>query len=300
MNEDENRDLSQLVDWTVKTMFRECPTVVTRLAGMDTAADIRVEDPNLNLPELRADHVFIVPEGAIYLEYQLDRDDRLLSSWAAKWGGLSRQLNMPVVLVVLYLRRGDYATFPAQFESQIGAFHTGLNFTAIRLWQQTERIRSGELPELAPLLLLSEDNPTEATIREEADLIRGANLPPETEANLLGMMVSVASRRFNRAWLEALLDEKEIKTMKELGLIGDWIEEGRAEGRVEGEARGKAEGETEGTRKTVLRFLVKRFGTLPVELLERIEQADSEWCNTLLDRAITAESLTELADLTAA
>ena len=46
-----------------------------------------------------------------------------------------------------------------------------------------------------------------------------------------------------------------------------------------------------------LRFLVKWFGTLPPALLERIEQADADWCNNLLDRAMDAESLTELADL---
>ena len=290
MNEDENVDLSQLIDRAIKALFRECPTLVTRLAGMDVAAeDIRVEDPNLNLPELRADHVFVVPEGAIYLEYQLNRDDRLLPSWAAKWGGLSKQLNMPVVLVVLYLRRGNYATFPAQMASQVGGFRTGLNFTAIRLWEHSERIRNGDLPELAPLLLLSEDNPTEATIREEADLVRRANLPPETEANLLGIILTVASKSFSRAWLRTLLEEQEINTMKDLGLIGDWIQEG--------EARGRAEGRAETARRMTQRFLVKRFGTLSTALLERIEQADADWCENLLDRAEEAASLAELADL---
>ena len=300
--DEENVDLSQLIDRAVKALFRECPTIVTRLAGMNTAAeDIRVEDPNLNLPELRADHVFVVPEGAIYLEYQLNRDDRLFSAWAAKWGGLLKQLGRPVVLVVLYLRKGNYATFPAQMEFQVGTFRAGLNFTAIRLWEHSERIRNGDLPELAPLLLLSENNPTEATLREEADLVRGANLPPETEANLLTIILMVASKSFNREWLKTLFEEKEIKTMKELGLIGDWIREGEARGKAEGEARGKAEGEARGkaetARRMTQRFLVKRFGTLPTALLERIEQADADWCDNLLDRAEAASNLSELADL---
>lgn len=153
----------------------------------------------------------------------------------------------------------------------------------------TERIRNGDLPELAPLLLLSEKNPTEETIREEADLIRNANLPPETEANLLGIILTVASRSFSREWLRALFEDKEINTMKDLGLIGDWIREG--------EARGEAQGKAEEARRIVLRFLVKRFGTLPPALLQRVEQADSDWCNDLLDRAMDAETLTELADL---
>ena len=290
MNEDENVNLSQLVDRAVKVLFRECPAIVTRLAGMDTAAeDIRVEDPNLNLPELRADHVFIVPEGAIYLEYQLNRDDRLFSAWAAKWGGLLKQLGMPVVLVVLYLRKGNYAAFPAQMEYQVGTFRAGLNFTAIRLWEHSDRIRNGDLPELAPLLLLSEANPTEATLREEANLVRGASLPPETEATLLGVILMVASKHFSREWLETLFEEKEINTMKEFGLIGDWIQEG--------EARGEARGKAETARRMTQRFLVKRFGTLPTELLERIEQADADWCDHLFDRAADAGNLAELADL---
>ena len=302
MNEDENIDLSQIVDRAVKVLFRECPAVVTRLAGMDTAPeDIRVEDPNLNLPELRADHVFLVPEGAIYLEYQLNRDDRLLPSWAAKWGGLSKQLAMPVVLVVLYLQKGNYAAFPAQMGSQVGTFRTGLTFTAIRLWEYSERIRSGDLPELAPLLLLSESNPTEATLREEADLVRGAHLPEETEATLLGVILMVASKRFSSQWLSTLFEEKEVNTMQKYGLIGDWIREGEARGEARGKAEGQAEGEARGraetARRMTQRFLVKRFGTLPNALIERIEQADADWCDHLLDRAEDAASLAELADL---
>ena len=161
------------------------------------------------------------------------------------------------------------------------------------MWDYSDRIRNGDLPELAPLLLLSEDNPTEATLREEADLVRGANLPPETAANLLTIILMVASKSFNREWLEALLEEKEIRTMKELGLIGDWIREGRAEGKAEG----RAEGGAETARRMTQRFLVKRFGTLPTTLLERIEQADADWCDNLLDRAIEAANLSELADL---
>ena len=252
MDEEPNLDLSQLIDKAVKNLFRLSPTLVTRLAGLDVAAeDIRVEDPNLNLPELRADHVFILaesemePESAIYLEYQLRPDPDLLPSWAAKWGGLARQLKMPVVLVVLYLQKGDRATFPAQFRMRRGGFETELRFTAIRLWELEERIRSGELAELAPLLLLSEDSPTEETIREEADLIRSANLPMETQADLLGLILMVGSRHFSRQMLQTLL-QREIDTMQDLGLIGDWIKEGEARGRAQGIAEGKAEGEAEG------------------------------------------------------
>ena len=85
--------------------------------------------------------------------------------------------------------------------------------------------------------------------------------------------------------------------MKDLGLIGDWIREGEARGEALGKAEGKAEGEAETARRMTQRFLVKRFGTLPTALLERIEQADADWCDNLLDRAENAANLTDFADL---
>ena len=289
MNEDEDFDLPHLIDRAVKALFRECPTIVTRLAGLSTAAeDIRVEDPNLNLPELRADHVFVLPEGAIYLEYQLRPDPNLLSSWAVKWAGLSRQLGIPVILLVLYLQKGDYATFPAQMQSQIGAFRTALHFTAIRLWEQTERIRNGELTELAPLLLLTEENPTEATVREEVRLIRNAQFPSDVQTELLGIALLVATRKFARSLLEEIFAE-DLETMEDLGIIGDWLQKR--------EARGMAQGETNGIRKTAQFVLGQRFGDLPPALVEQIGQADAEWCNILLGRAMKAGSVAELADL---
>ena len=319
MNEDENLELTHLLDRAVKNLFRLSPTLITRLAGLTVAPEaIRVEDPNLNLPELRADHVFIIPdseagpEGAIYLEYQLRPDPALLPSWATKWGGLMRQLGMPVVLLVLYLQKGDRATFPSQFRTRMGGIETELRFTTICLWEQTERIRSGELPELAPLLLLSEKNPTLETVREEKRLIKSANFPSEVEAELLGIAMLTATRSFARTLLDTIFSE-DYTRMENTTVIGEWLQQSRAKGIAEGiaegiaqgiaqgEARGIAQGEargkTEEARKIVLRFLVKRFGTLPPALLKRVEQADADWCHTLLDKAMDAEALTELADL---
>ena len=295
MNDDENQDLIHLIDRVIKNVFRDCPTLVTRLAGLTVAPqNIRVEDPNLNLPELRADHVFVLtgsggePESAIYLEYQLRPDPKLLPVWATKWGGLTRQLGIPVVLVALYLQKGDRATFPAHLGARVGGFVTEMRFTAIRLWEQSERVRSGELAELAPLLLLSEENPTLSILQEEAELIRGADLPPDTEADLLNLVLMVGSRYFSRALLRTFF-QKEIDTMQDLGLIGDWMEER--------EARGVARGRVAEARRMALRLLVKRFGTLPPALLERIEQADADWCDDLHERAIDAANLSDLADL---
>src|ERR1051326_7552302 len=124
-------DQSNAIDISVKALFRECPAAALRLAGLDIPPeDIRVEDPNINLPELRADHVFIIPTAAlggdafvpadateigIYLEDQLEPDADLVRSWFAKCGGLTRQMGLPVVLLVIYLERGSRVTFPDRY-----------------------------------------------------------------------------------------------------------------------------------------------------------------------------------------
>ena len=307
MDEDENTDLSQMLDKAVKIMFRQSPTLAPRLAGLNVAPElIRVEDPNLNLPELRADHVFIAPQyeagpdGALYVEYQLRPDPALLPTWAVKWAGLIRQLKMPVVLFVLYLQKGDRATFPDRLPMRMGSLETELRFATLRLWEQTERIRNGELPELAPLLLLSAENPTLETIREEKRLIQDAHLPRPLEDELLSITLLIATRSFARALLEPIFKE-ELTGMESTAFMREWTDEweakGRAEGIAQGIAQGEARGKAEEARRIVLRFLVKRFGTLPPALLERVEQADADWCNMLLDRAMDAGILAELADL---
>ena len=131
----------------------------------------------------------------IYLEYQLEPDPSLLKSWFAKCGGLTRQMGLPVVLMVIYLHKGDRATFPDKYSVAAGDLKTEFSFTAVRLWEYSDRIRSGELAELAPLLILCDDIPSEQTVQLEVELLRNAGLPRETLVDLLGLALRIASRR---------------------------------------------------------------------------------------------------------
>jgi hypothetical protein len=66
MSDFQNSELPNLIAPSVKALFRECPTAIMRLAGVEVERqNIRVEDSNLNLPELRADQVFIIETGRI-------------------------------------------------------------------------------------------------------------------------------------------------------------------------------------------------------------------------------------------
>jgi predicted transposase YdaD len=272
------------------------PEGLFRLAGLP--ADLprtRLEDTAVNLPELRADHVFIFGEHGdpecrgLYLEYQLQPDPRVVPDWFAKCGALVKQLDVPVVLLAIYLERGARATFPDSYSTSLGNLRNSFGFEVVRLWEHAERIRSGDLWDLAPLLVLCEDSPTEQTVRREVELIRDSGAPEEVQADLLALALRVAARDFSRGALEAIF-RKELPMVQGASSIDDWIEEGRMEGRMEGREQGR----TEAARTIALRILRTRFGELPPALVERVEGADAAWCEALVERAVEVESLDDL------
>jgi hypothetical protein len=202
-----------------------------------------------------------------------------------------------VTLLVLYLQRGDRATFPDRYRVSLGGLETEFRFTAVRLWEHTVRIENGEFPELAPLLVLCQERPTEQTIQREIELIRGANFPANVQGDLFALAIRIAERNFPRAVLNRLFKEVE-PMVKGSSFIADWIEEGVAQGVAQGMAQGMAQGEAQGetreARRLALHLLSRRFGALPEALVERIQAAEKEWCEQLLERAMGAETLAEL------
>jgi hypothetical protein len=63
---------------------------------------------------------------------------------------------------------------------------------------------------------------------------------------------------------------------------------------AEGIVQGRQEGQVEGKRAALRRLVERRFGTPPPALEGRIAAADEAALDTLFDRAITAEAVTEL------
>src|SRR5947209_3364675 len=109
------------IDRSVKALIRRFPAVFFRLARAEAdPASITAGDVPVNLPEHRADQVFLVgAEGdarrwGLHLEYQIQPDRRVQAGWQFKNASLNRQLGIPVLLVVLYLTRGGRSRFPAE------------------------------------------------------------------------------------------------------------------------------------------------------------------------------------------
>lgn len=258
-----------------------------------------MEDANINLPELRADHVFILPmedgqEKALYLEYQLVPDAGILPSWFAKCGGLTRQMGIPVAFMALYLQRGDRATFHDHYTVIVGGVTTQFAFTALRLWEFADRIRSGEMAELAPLLILCDETPSEETAQEEIALIRSADLPDDVKADLLSLALRIASRRLSRERVLTIFQE-EISMIQDTGIIEEWLAESEARGEARGTERGEMQGRLREARAILLRQGTRRFGEADEQTKERLEAITSrETLEELLDRLLEVESWDEL------
>src|SRR5206468_5713854 len=114
------------------------------------------------LPEHRADQILMIgaeddPERwGLHVEFQLEPDRRRMAGWLLKNAAFNVYFDVDVVLAVVYLTRGDYATFPDAHLICGGGLVNAHTFHALRLWEHAERIRSGDVPELAPLLVLCE------------------------------------------------------------------------------------------------------------------------------------------------
>jgi flagellar biosynthesis/type III secretory pathway protein FliH len=244
--------MADRIDRSLKVLMRQVMPAFLRLVGVEAdPATVRLTDVSVNLPEHRADQVFLIgaeeaPDRfGMHVEFQTQPDRRTLRGWFLKNAALTAQLDRDVILVALYLTRGDRATFPDSYTATGGGLENAFRFRTIYLWERAERIRSGELPELAPLLVLCEENPTEETLREERRLILELDAPREVRADLLAVAAMVGSRYFARELLAAIFRE-ELEMIKEGSLFDEWLEEALKEGLEQGRQQGLQQGLQQG------------------------------------------------------
>ena len=250
------------LDRSMKILAARYPHIFQRLLFGDNP-DIKfekVEDSAINIAEHRADKLFRFRERSveklISLEFVTQPKQRDMRGFHAKNGLLTASYNLDVITVIVYVEKGRYRTFPREYVVKIGGMELRTQFGRILLWEHVDRIRSGEFRELAPLLVLLEDNPTTATILREKELLHGVGDQRE-QADLLGLATMLAFRRFREEIIRELFYE-EYDMLKESSFIKEWIEEGRAEGRVEGQIL------------LILKLLKKILGRVSVELEQKI------------------------------
>jgi hypothetical protein len=287
------------IDRAVKVLLREHPeTFLDLFFGRDRNVVFQgVEDPQINIPERRADKVWLVADqgkdAALHIEAMLEPDKRELGNFKTKNALLEEALKRPVVTIIVYLEKGGYETFPYTYETQAGSFKNTLIFARILIWEHKERISNGELKELAPFPLLCEDELSDTAIENVKKLIY--QVPDERERrNLFSVAYMVAYRkakdRFpDKDQRKAYVKEKfkeEYDMLKESDSLIDWLEER--------EQQGLKKGREEGKKLLLLALLAKKFGALSPELQEQVNQLSGTKLDNLSLALLDLNNLDEL------
>lgn len=195
-----------------------------------------VEDTTINIPEKRSDKVLRIrannQDVILSLEFMLRPDRNGLKRFHTKNGILSESLKLPVLTVIIYLERGRYRTFYDRYAVEVNGIRNEIIFHRILLWEYEDKIRSGELRELAPLLILFSRQKDRKVIDEEKILISQIHDRQE-QADLLALSAMVAHRQFKDILIKEFF-YKEYKMLKQSSFVQEWIKEGKREGFREG------------------------------------------------------------------
>jgi len=246
-----------------------------------------VEDAQIQIPEHRADKVWRihdgVREGCLTLEAIAVPDRRDLRRINLKNAELQVYLNLPVITALVYLKRGDYATFPDGYEDELGGLVNSHRFVCLLLWEHEERIRSGELKEWAPFLLLFYDDPDPGILAVVNLLIEGV-ADPQQCLELKSISAIIAERYFSEELIRQYF-KLEPLMIRETSIFKELFDQRYNEGRMEG----RVEGEVSGNRRLLQKQIEKKFGPLSAELKVRLLELNSEALDSL------ATTLLELA-----
>jgi hypothetical protein len=148
---------------------------------------------------------------------------------------------------------------------------------------------------MVALIRLEVSGSTEDLLEVTKDL--AVQLPPGREPELRRAFASWVLRLLRRSHPGADIPER--VELEEIPMIEEnlirWNEQKLRKARQEGVSEGKKEGRLEGKRALLLRLLERRFGPLPAQIRERVEEiSSSRKLDSLADKVLMAGSLQEV------
>ncbi|MCI0694671.1 DUF4351 domain-containing protein [candidate division KSB1 bacterium] len=268
----------QEIDHAIKTVFSLNPNCFLDLTfGSQRKTKLKeIADPQINVPELRADKAVIVEdqgkEYCIIYEAMLQPDQSELPTFALKALGNQYMSRQPTLVVIVYLEKRKYASFPNYFENRLGDLATQFVCNKILLWEHKDRILNGELKELAPFLPLLYERPDPGLIEVQKSLL--AQTPdPKVRADLTATAILVDIRAFGAEIVLTKFSRKELKMLKETSIVQEWLTESQQEG--------KREGKREGKLSLLEVILAQKLGALSPELMRKLQKLNDAQLNRL-------------------
>ncbi len=251
-----------------------------------------IADPQINIPELRADKMLLVEDHGelFYLlcEAMIQPDINALSTFALKALGHQYMLNKPTLAVIIYLEKGNYATFPDNFETRLGALSNRFVLSKILLWEHEARIVSGELKEWAPFLSLFYAQPDPVVMDVQKGLLSQIS-DPKLQADLMATAMVLDGRAFGTELVMAKF-ANEVNMLKDTSIVQGWL----AESRQEGQQIGQQIGQREGKLAVMQSLLAKKFDSLPPTLFLQMQRLSNEQLDRLILAFLDINSQEEL------
>ncbi len=292
-------------DRSLKVIARNHADLFLRLALPNIPLTLinQPENVELSLPVQPVDFVHRMlhqgQEWLLHIEFQLEHFADFPRRMCHTHGALTQQFKMPVLSFAVYLQRRK-APLPTEYLVEIDNVAINrFSYPVIKLWEYTDQIRNGQLRELAPLLVMLEEAPTEETLQVERQLIL-AEPDPDKRADLLAIAVTLASRMFDREFLRSFFRE-ELAQMQHATLIDEWLDEAVQKAVKEAEIRATAQGKIAGIKEyaisSIIRILTTRFA-ISVMQTETVKQKLNQITNlnlfgTVEELALSSFNFTE-------
>ena len=285
-------------DRSLKILARRYPEIFLGLV-IDSVEDmeIMVDNPEINIPEKRGDYAWRVNDGEkeayFIFEFQLKGDQASLRRAYVKCALLHEASGLPVIGVILYFKEGAYKeSYDVEFHGNINRYY----FKTIKLWEYKEEIASGRKKELAPFLVLMENNPGEEVLRKEEELIKRVEDEKE-RADLLSIAITLAFHIIKKEWVLEYFKE-EMKMIKESGIVQEWIDEGIQQGIQQGIEQGREQGVQQEAREALLDNLETRFGVVPESIVKLVNGiTDPVILKMLRRKALQVKSFDEFKEI---
>jgi len=299
-----------IFDRTLKIIARDRAEVFLRLAfpGEEIKLVGTLENVELSLPEERVDFVHELEyngqEYLFHVEFQLQHKKTFPRKVFIYSAELTDQFDKPVISLALYLEQRK-SPVPKSYTVSLGSnVINRFSYPVLKIWDYEKEIREGKLRELAPLLPMIVEEPTEETLEEERQLILQEE-DDKKRSRLFATAVTIASRYFERDFLWKFFRE-EMEQMREVPFISDWIKEAEEEGvrrgflqgQQEGQQEGRQEGYTQACREDIISLLEDKFGVVNGNILRALDKVKrTESLRMLLRKVLQVETQEEFLDL---
>ena len=291
-------------DRSLKVIARNHADLFLRLALPNIPLTLvnQPENVELSLPVQPVDFVHRMlhqgQEWLLHIEFQLEHFADFPRRMCHTHGALTQQFKMPVLSFAVYLQRRK-APLPTEYLVEIDNVAINrFSYPVIKLWEYTQQIRSGQLRELAPLLVMLEEAPNEETLQVERQLIL-AEPDPDKRADLLAIAITLAARMFDREFLRRFFRE-ELAQMQHATLVDEWLDEAVQKAVQETEskaAQSKFAGIKQRVIISIVRILTNRFAISAIQA-ESIKQKLNQITNlstfdTVEENALSSFNFTE-------